>query len=459
MSFKTANDPQSKDRFAKIYHAHSEAEIEALRQQTCAFASFIRLQLLRLKKDRGSVAPDALIAIYREGHAQYKLRYQALECVASRATRGSLTIAGAIELFETLLRIIPLLWGSASSPGIRESLGTACRKLQRKCQQLLSQIVVVYAPEFDDVNEHDQILWVKAFAGDELVLTCSWRDMFPAPQVHAGSRTLEPLWLTSSQRSCAAYLRRCYTLRTQAPSVSGYRLRPPLLVAPSGSGKSTMARWLSADLKIPLFGVDSGSWLLAGSRVEKSTLVQLAEFVDANRAGVIFIDEADKFSGGEQWWGAVNQELYQLIDGRLPWSSAKLAKLQRNFFLMAAGTWQSAFRSANQRVGFIPTSDSVSSFIEANLGVPEELAFRFDQPFFIDLPTTAEFAERIAALRAELTLVALSETELQAVAKEAVSSRRGNRWLENYLSALLHGMRETEPPGCEDLPFEIPPLV
>lgn len=147
--------------------------------------------------------------------------------------------------------------------------------------------------------------------------------------------------------------------------------------------------------------------------------------------------------------GCGHQELYEVIDGRLPWTATKLAKLQRHFFIMAAGTWQSAFRMANQRVGFGSTTPALNSVLETNLGIPEELAFRFDQPFFISMPSAAEFAERIAAMRVELHLTPLPETQLQHLADEAVSSRRGNRWLENYVSELLHDIQKTQPPVRE----------
>lgn len=437
------------ESFGKTHYTRSPVETAALRTQTRSYASYLRLGLMRLKKARTPLAEGAISQIYEQAHSRYRLRFQALENVVAKAEKGDITVTAALQLTDILLRVLTLLCVEVPSENTRAGLTKAFHTLERKCQSLVGQILIVYDFAWLTLNPYDHLHWVKKLAGPDPLLTCDWDEIIK-PQVPAAPARVHSssLWLTESQRECGEYLKRCFRLRTQQQAVMGYQVRPPLIVAASGAGKSTLAKWLSQELDIPLFGIDSGSWMLAGSRVEKATLVQLAEFVDANPKGIVFIDECDKFTGADHaWWACVNQELFQLIDARLPWPADRLAKFQKSFFMLAAGTWQSAFRAAGKQVGFqnAATSEPVIAAIQANLGIPEEVAFRFEQPVIMSLPTGAEFAERISAIRNELNLAPLSPSELESAVSDAVAGRRGNRWLENYVSGLLHEVEQAQP--------------
>lgn len=434
--------------FSQVFHAKSQAEPAVFREQTRAYSSFLRLGIMQLKKSAAQLSRDALTSLYKQAHVKYRLRYQALEAVAAKAESGDLTVASWLQLADILLRILTLLCIEVPSEATRDELRKLHRKLDRKSLSLAEQILVVYDYPWLTMNAHDRLYWARKLRGPDPLLTCDW-DEITKPQSAPASNPpgSSALWLTKGQRDCGEYLKRCFRLRTQKQTVLGYRVRPPLVVAPSGAGKSTLAKWLSGELNVPLFQVDSGSWMLAGSRADKGTLLQLSEFIDANSSGIIFVDEADKFAGTDHsWWVAVNQELFQLIDGRLPWPAEKLAKFQNAFFMMAAGTWQSAFRQAGKQVGFqsAASSDGVSAAIETNLGIPEEVLFRFEQPVIMSLPTSDEFAERINRIRSELNLPPLPDDQLQIAAGDAVAGRRGNRWLENYVSALLHEIEQEQ---------------
>jgi len=88
----------------------------------------------------------------------------------------------------------------------------------------------------------------------------------------SGTQTNSQIVLTGSQERAARYLTHYYQLVMHGVSISGYTLRPPLLVGPSGSGKTAVARHVAMLLGRPLLEFDMGSWAPQGSRIEVGTI-------------------------------------------------------------------------------------------------------------------------------------------------------------------------------------------
>jgi hypothetical protein len=112
-----------------------------------------------------------------------------------------------------------------------------------------------------------------------------------------------------------------------------------------------------------------GSWIPAGAyEGHAPTLTSIAQALARSERVVVFIDELDKFFGGQtlsNWHSSVLNELWLLLDktpvlkrehlagATTARSVEELAEFfQRRVFIVSAGTWQEVFRKKPSVVFF-----------------------------------------------------------------------------------------------------------
>ena len=254
------------------------------------------------------------------------------------------------------------------------------------------EIVIAYDATKPVLSSDDEFAWWRKFSHPNAgpLLAARWETIDFAGNSAVPSRAAEVVEqahgidLTDGQEACAAELQSYWHALMAGGRAGGYGLRPPLIVAPSGSGKTRLIQWLADKLRVPLYTLDTSSWMLTGSRADKGTLKLLEEWHDTNAQGVILIDEIDKADGQESgWWRNVNMELMAFIDGRLLWSAALLKKLRTQFLIIGAGAFQGSFRHSARPLGFVADqcdecSDPSNQTLAAH-SIPEELGYRFDR--------------------------------------------------------------------------------
>ncbi len=249
--------------------------------------------------------------------------------------------------------------------------------------------------------------------------------------------------LSQSQAAAVAGLELLFKLRLQQATVGNIQVRTHALIAgPSGSGKTTAVRAFARRHGLPLITLTYGQWSIWNAKSEKYTLDQVGEFVRSQRCGVIFIDEIDKatsrISQEQAWTSSVSQEIYALLDAdeRLEnagFSSTDRSRLQRCFFIIAAGAWQEHWtESVKEGDG----SDYLDRLM-ANSHLADELFFRFAEPILgIVPPAEEEIGEFIKRMHQDVTVPLPSKAELRRLQKAAVTSGRAMRFIENYAGRL-----------------------
>ena len=277
-------------------------------------------------------------------------------------------------------------------------------------------------------------------------------------------KLLEPIHsmnakLTPSQQK--AYARLDFFFRIGLKRIrpfQGIKPRPfPLLVGPSGCGKTFLVSTLASEYDLSFFSVNINNWIVRGAKADlKPTMSQIAEYVQSNDRGVIFIDEVNKLkkshTGESAWTADIFTEVIALLDrdGRLEnmGFEGALEKLQKNFIIVGAAAfheeWMDSLRSG-ALIGFAPCEVSekdqeakFTKIIQKQESVPEELLNRFNDRLIVIMPPTKEeYAGRITSIRNYYELPPLFPDELNQLADEAVESGKMMRWLEGYVTDCL----------------------
>lgn len=251
--------------------------------------------------------------------------------------------------------------------------------------------------------------------------------------------------LTASQREVLEPLQAHWLIKQRGERVAGYDPRPnPLIVGPSGSGKTAVVRHFAAREKMPMKDFNVGTWIITGAKAEPPTLDEIGDFIRNNARGVLFFDELDKLCATTDWTRCIQQEIYALLDGRTDsfpfWDEEMAKKLERDFFIVGAGTGQRRYAGRDLALGFGATDTDDRWAIELNKQdqLPEELLMRFNaEVLFLHPPTKTEFGERIIKIHDELALARPTDEQLERLSERALISCRHNRWLEAYASRLL----------------------
>lgn len=263
-------------------------------------------------------------------------------------------------------------------------------------------------------------------------------------------------FLTVSQRRALCRLKNLMRLRSIHVRACGIRGRQAILIAgPSGSGKTALVERITQEEGLPLLTIASASWIPTGALDKNYSLTRVKEHVAKYSRGAIFLDEIDKISGEDarrtSWARGSWAEALALIDASsqlatLGFSNPEIVSLRNNFTLIAAGAWQEAAIATRTD----PHGDSYAERVRNNPGIEEEVFLRFCPPIFIEPPTQGDYVEGLRLLRKELKLPALSGREVVRLAEEALESRSGFRWLEDYLTNLAVRQPELFPrKACE----------
>jgi hypothetical protein len=237
-------------------------------------------------------------------------------------------------------------------------------------------------------------------------------------------------------------------LKAKREGLSAGGIKPRLhglIIGPSGSGKTHMVRSVAEAERLPLFEQSAASWQPQGSRTEISTPRKIAEFVNANDEGIIYLDEIEKpfppdSSKTIPWERYCTDEFMSLLDAKVSqwdqWSTKLAAKLDKSFFIVLSGAWQSAYAAAfktHQILGGDWTNLSIAdSFLDEN-HLPQELLNRVSTNIIEVLPPSKEeLAQMIMRVQEDLGL-GVDEKEAMLAAMEIAQERKGVRAVEEYM--------------------------
>lgn len=254
-----------------------------------------------------------------------------------------------------------------------------------------------------------------------------------ARTTQASRSTHRPQGLTTSQQEGLTRLKAFLAIKRQVNHVAGISPRPiPLIVGPSGAGKTTLVRHFAQSEGLEMMDFCSATWLPSGAH-GTPTVTTIRKFVEKNDAGILFIDELDKFSASQDYYRSVQQEVYALTDGRVSsfegWTPEIQKKFRENFFIVGAGTWQHLFKKQT-KPGRLN--------LDGQDSIPEELLMRFNAMLIVlDPPTPDYFRERFLELHRALRVALPSPERLTKLVDRAVASKKNNRAIEAYLSYLL----------------------
>lgn len=246
-------------------------------------------------------------------------------------------------------------------------------------------------------------------------------------------------------------------LKAKREGLSAGGIKPRLhglIIGPSGSGKTHVVRAVAEAERLPLFEQSAASWQPQGSRTEISTPRKIAEFVNANNGGIIYLDEIEKpfppdSSKTIPWERYCTDEFMSLLDAKVAqwdhWSIRLAAKLDKSFFIVLSGAWQSAYAAAfklHHILGGDWTNLSIAdTFLDEN-HLPPELLNRVSTNVIEVLPPSKEeLAQMIMRVQEDLGL-GVDEKEAILAAKEIAQERKGVRAVEEYM--LKRWMRQQE---------------
>ena len=218
-----------------------------------------------------------------------------------------------------------------------------------------------------------------------------------------------------------------------------------LVIGPSGSGKTHVVRAVAECENLPIYEQSAGSWMPQGSKSELNSARRIAQFVDANETGIIYLDEVEKpfppdLSKTVPWERYCTDEFMSLLDAKVAqwdgWSVPLAEKLDRSFFIVLSGAWQAAYSAAyktHRILGGDWTNLSIAdSFLDDN-HLPPELLNRVSTNVIEVLPPSKEeLAEMILNVQRDL-LVNVDENEARLIANEISEERKGVRAVEEFL--------------------------
>ena len=239
-----------------------------------------------------------------------------------------------------------------------------------------------------------------------------------------------------------------------------------LILGPSGSGKSHVVRAVAKHEGMGFYEINVSSWLPSGSRTQKSTPERLAAFVDSNRTGIIFLDEADKLHPKNEHTSDFTRflidELFGLLDARVShwegWSEQLAIKLKHDHFIVLAGAWQQAYNEAflsHQILGGSWANLSIREGFLDNNWLPTELLNRVSSHLIEILPPdTNDIIARLSSVRTGLGLPE-DQAGIEEAAKEIMEAQKGIRGIEEYLITEWFKVQTScpNPRDPDDIPF------
>jgi SpoVK/Ycf46/Vps4 family AAA+-type ATPase len=229
--------------------------------------------------------------------------------------------------------------------------------------------------------------------------------------------------LTRSQLTAYESLRDHGTLHYGGAAAGFQQLKPrlyPLIAGPTGSGKSFLVEQVARELQADYFRITYGDFIPMGAKdVNAATLVRLARKLARSSRVVVHIDELDKWLAGDREWSrSITTDLWNLLDGKLPWEQVLLLETDSpqkpapaegappsgdesaddcpeypdnmfrtdHMWIVGSGTWQAIFEHRNARsIGFqtkeassVGSNDrELAEAIRNSKVIPTELTARF----------------------------------------------------------------------------------
>lgn len=362
--------------------------------------------------------------------------------------------------------------------------GVVARKFfdyEREHAGQLDCMTVVWTPAEFKAHASDRYAWrdftVKSgwpvamfYAEDHQSRSVPTEAMTPADIEALEDADEKPSRLLSGQQAAFNQLLLMLQARREGLSAAGVSPRlHSLILGPSGSGKTHVVRCFAAGMGLPIYEQSAGSWLPLGARVEESTARKLAQFVQTNDEGIIYIDEVEKpfpasLMNGSTWDRANADELMSLLDAKTAawegWSARLSEKLDKRFFVILSGAWQDAylqaFRVHELLGGDWSNLSIVDGFLDDN-HLPAELLNRVSTNLIEVLPPSrGELGQMILAVQRDLNMPQ-NEAEAHRVADEIIADRKGMRGIESYMLRswmLKNSPSPTTPPASENLEFD-----
>ena len=200
---------------------------------------------------------------------------------------------------------------------------------------------------------------------------------------------------TKSQRGILAVLRDIAGMHfddefRDAEGFTEVNIRP-MIIGPTGCGKSSIAEQIAQDFGAYYQRVTLGSWIVTGADTSYGidTISQCMRACVENDRVILVLDEMDKMCLGKtnsrsDWSSAIANDVFELLDARLNWSSLCTRKsleplkltpaiLQRRFrervFIICLGTWQT--EHTDDRAG-----EDVAEAVKNRSDIPPELCRR-----------------------------------------------------------------------------------
>jgi hypothetical protein len=256
-----------------------------------------------------------------------------------------------------------------------------------------------------------------------------------------------------------------------APHHADAELKPrlnPLIVGPTGCGKSMLVRQAAKELNADYCRLTYGDFVPLGAKDSQlSTLVRVGRKLQSSCRLLLHLDELDKFLVSDREWGrAVCTDLWNLLDGILPWEHIMLAAAAEALegsekspapglfrvsteylFIVGSGTWQQVFEKRKSgEIGFNrgnPSSAETSEKdllreVRASRTIPTELMARFSSDLLLlqypDLAETEELLERygLKSLAADLGIrISAEDVDYAASGMRAFESLKSRLLLEH----------------------------
>ncbi len=196
-----------------------------------------------------------------------------------------------------------------------------------------------------------------------------------------------------------------------------------LILGPTGVGKSSVVAALAKALNAQYYEATFGSWVPIGAadKTGEATLVAVVRHCCWYARVVVFVDELDKFftvQASQSWDRSIADDIWAIFDRRLNWASlCKIPEISNLFeggeispeelayyvktrlFLVAAGTWQDAFRE-RRSTGFggevtsaAKDGKTLAAAVVKQGLLPAEVRRRFHwEPLMLHYPSVQELA-------------------------------------------------------------------